>query len=104
MLCVPALGIAGELGLFWNNAYDVQILQSCRNFIHAGIREKKSGNLLEATFVYGNPLFRQRRHLWQKLESLKPRNDGPWCLLGASILGLATQEKGLLQDKKLTGF
>lgn len=70
------------MGLLWNNGYEVQILQSSINFIHTGIKEKKSGNLFQITFVYGNPLFRLRRQLWPKLELLQPLRSGPWCLMG----------------------
>lgn len=85
--CVPALGTAGGLGLIWNNAYEIQILQSCRNFIHTGIKDKKTGDLFELTFVYG-------RHLWRKLELLKPRHGGPWCLMGDfnEMLSIADKE------------
>lgn len=37
---------------------------------------------MEMTFVYGNPLFKQRRLLWDKLERLMPSNGGSWCCVG----------------------
>lgn len=82
VFCVLALGIVGGLCLLWNNNYDVQILHCCRNFIHTWVKEKKTKNLFEITFVYGNPLFSQRRHLWRNPASLKPRNDRLWWLMG----------------------
>lgn len=72
---------SGRLGFFWNNAHEIQILESCRNFIHTCVKEKRTGNLLEMTFVYGNPLFSDRRHLWGKTMNFKPRHGGLWCCL-----------------------
>lgn len=38
--------------------------------------------MFELSFVYGNPTFANRRHLWNKLLNLRPSNDGPWCCMG----------------------
>lgn len=97
MFCVPANGISGGLCLFWNKEFEVQILDSCNNFIHTCVKEKKYANIMEITFVYGNPLFRHRRYLWGKLLSLKPRHNVPWCCLGDFNEMLSITEKDRLR-------
>lgn len=82
MFYVPAIGIAGGLALLWNKSYCVQVLNSCINYVHTAIQEKKTGNTFEITFVYANPTFDRRRYLWGKLQYLMPRRQGPWCCIG----------------------
>lgn len=46
------------------------------------VKEKRSGNLFDMTFIYGNPVFAQRRWFWNKTEKLMPKDGGPWCCVG----------------------
>ncbi|KAJ1411093.1 Endonuclease/exonuclease/phosphatase superfamily [Sesbania bispinosa] len=43
------------------------------------IEEAKSW---EVTFLYGNPTFNQRRHLWSRLQALQTCLNRPWVILG----------------------
>ncbi|KAJ1414056.1 Endonuclease/exonuclease/phosphatase superfamily [Sesbania bispinosa] len=36
----------------------------------------------EVTFLYGNPTFHQRRHLWSRLHALRTGSNRPWTILG----------------------
>lgn len=61
--CVESIGISGGICLLWNDYYELQIVESCTNYIHAIAKERRSGIHFEITFVYGNPTFGARRGL-----------------------------------------
>lgn len=71
------------------------MIDSCRNFIHTCVKGKKTGHIVDMTFVYGNPLFSQRRQLWGKLENLiLSQNGGPQCSIGDFNERNSITEKG----------
>ncbi|KAJ1390351.1 Endonuclease/exonuclease/phosphatase superfamily [Sesbania bispinosa] len=75
-------GQFGGLCLLWKRPWDVHIKQFCLNFIHASISNLNDLSNWECTFVYGNPIFRERRHLWNRLSALHIDQAVPWCCLG----------------------
>lgn len=68
--------------MFWSQNIDLQILASSPNFIHAGVLIKDSKEFFECTFVYGNPMFLQRKSLWERIRALHPNSNTPWCCVG----------------------
>lgn len=79
---VDPRGLSGGLGLFWSQNIDLQILASSANFIHTAVLVKESKEFFECTFVYGNPIFQQRRSLWDKILAFHLNRNAPWCCLG----------------------
>lgn len=63
-LRVEAHDLSGGLFLLWSDYYDLQIVDSCSNYIHAPAKERRPGFFFNITFVYGNPIFSNRRSLW----------------------------------------
>src|ERR1044072_7911476 len=61
---------------------EVEILDSNQNFIHTHIEDKINEQAWFCTFVYANPNFSQRRHLWSRLLTLYTSLNAPWCLCG----------------------
>ena len=70
--CVEAEGLAGGLGLFWSKEISIQVAEANQNFIHASCCEKDGGSFWDGTFIYGNPNFQERRHLWVERLQLDP--------------------------------
>lgn len=62
--CVEPRGLSGGLCLLWNQNVNVQIFESSPNFIHTFIFDRGGDSGFECTYVYGNPIFRDRRNLW----------------------------------------
>ena len=62
--CVEPEGLSGGLSLFWTKKVEIEVVEACRNYIHTLCRVKDDGDMWDATFVYGNPKFNERRHLW----------------------------------------
>lgn len=80
--CVNPRGLSGGLCLLWNDSVTVQILQHSPNFIHTAVCYSQGGEIFECTFVYGHPIFQQRRNLWGILAGLQLNKDNPWCSIG----------------------
>lgn len=80
--CVEANGLSGGLALFWNDNYTVQILDSCPNYIHSVIEQQRTSKLFETTFIYGNLVFNQMQHLWNKIKRLSTGPRVPWVCMG----------------------
>lgn len=80
--CVEANGTSGGLALLWNDYFQVQILESCKNYTHTIIHQQRTQKLFEAFFVYGNPTYDQRRHLWGKVLKLPTSLSMPWLCMG----------------------
>lgn len=49
--------------------------------------------IFECTFIYGHPIFQQRRGLWPILARLHSGMDVPWCAVGDFNEMLASYEK-----------
>ncbi|KAJ1387569.1 Endonuclease/exonuclease/phosphatase superfamily [Sesbania bispinosa] len=52
------------------------------NFIQAFVEDIADVKNWEVTFLYGNPTFNQRRHLWSRLQALRTCPNRPWTILG----------------------
>lgn len=61
---------------------NIQIFSSSQNFIHVAVSNVEDNMECDMTFVYGNPIFQQRRHLLGKLKSLQLGRNRQWCCVG----------------------
>lgn len=75
-------GLAGGLCLLWNKKVEVEIKSANQNFIHTEVSFKEGGKGYLCTFVYGNPRYQERRHLWGRLLRLRLHLSTPWCCVG----------------------
>lgn len=98
VFCVEAQRISRGLCLLWNDYYEVQIMDSCSNYIHTAVKERRSGIVVEFSFIYGNPPFSSRRNLWPRLAKHKPINNSPWCCIGDFKEMLSSAEKDGLRQ------
>lgn len=90
---VEPRGLAGGLGLLWNDTVEVQIFHFSPNFIHSAVLDKERGIDVDYTFVYGNPNFQQRRNLWDSIEEFQGSRSRAWCCIGDFNELLADYEK-----------
>lgn len=90
---VDSMGLSGGLGLFWRDNIDIQVLFSSQNVIHSAVVLKESGDAFECSFIYGNPIYQQRRYLWSRIADLQPHLNKPWCCIGDFNEILAQHEK-----------
>lgn len=93
MFCVEACGRSGGLGLLWNDDIQVQIFSSSQNIIHTAILIVSTGVLFDCSFVYGNPIFSQRRGLWSRLLACHVDKTMPWFCVGDFNELLSQSEK-----------
>lgn len=80
--CVEPRGLSGGLCILWNPQVNVQVFESSPNFIHTFITDQRGDSSFECTYVYGNPIFHDRRNLWGKLAGLNRDRNFPWCCMG----------------------
>lgn len=82
---------SGGLALFWKQNINLNVTDSCKNFINADIcYENKS---FRASFVYGDPEPAKRCEVWSKLTQLTLENEEPWFLIGDFNDIINNQEK-----------
>ena len=91
--CVEANGLSGGLGLFRKKDIELEVLKESQNFIHAKCREKVGGAFWICCFVYGNPNFKDRRLLWDRLQCLQLAPGTPWMCIGDFNQILNEEEK-----------
>lgn len=91
--CVEPRGLAGGLAIFWSSGIQLQVIKSSHNFIHTAIFCVEDRLDFDATFVYGNPIFQQRRHLWERLQALQMDKRRQWICIGDFNDMLAQHEK-----------
>ena len=83
--CVESNGPIGGWALFWNKKVHIQVIKANLNFIHTICCESNGGLFLDATFIYGNPNFSERRYVWDRLQRLQLDHNNPSFVLGISI-------------------
>ncbi|KAF7807038.1 uncharacterized protein G2W53_039199 [Senna tora] len=74
--------VSWGLCLMWTKEVDVTVIDTCLNFIHVKVLEKKDGLCWWFTGVYGHPDFQARRFLWDKISILRRDSSAPWCCAG----------------------
>lgn len=86
-------GLSGGLCLFWNDKVQVQVLSSSPNFIHTAVEFTDTKDGFDCSFIYGNPVFQQRRGLWSNLLRFQTDKDRQWLCMGDFNEILAQHEK-----------
>lgn len=77
---VEAQGFSGGIWIMWDRGLDIQILSYSKQFIHAEI--SLSGEKVWMTFVYGSPVSRRRKKLWEALNNIASGCKCPWMIGG----------------------
>lgn len=79
---VDPRGLSGGLCLFWNDIVHMQIFHHSPNFIHTAVEFVNTKDGFDCSFVYGNPVFQQRRGLWSNLLTFQTDRERQWCCIG----------------------
>ena len=82
MFCVEPNSLVGGLCLFRSNKMEVEVIEANKNFIHTICRSRDNGDSWDCTFVYGKPLFNDRRLLWGRIRALHHHQNSPWMCFG----------------------
>jgi hypothetical protein len=101
---VEPQGLSGGLALLWNKEVTIQILESSPNVIHMAINEVSSRVWFDCSFVYGHPIFQQRRFLWNRLTEFHYNLDRAWCCVGEFNEVLHPHEKQGLRSVNKMGM
>lgn len=76
--CIPPIGTAGGLCLWWDTNINLEILSFSQNFIDTKVSDMTTGTQGRATWVYGTPYREEKEIFWNILElELQPMNL-PW--------------------------
>lgn len=94
------------LGLFWKDNVNIQVLFSSLNVIHTSITINEIAESFDCSFVYGNPIYQQRKMLWPFLIRLQNDLSKAWYCIGDfnEILsqfekdGLRRQQRGRIEN------
>ncbi|KAG2702185.1 hypothetical protein I3760_06G078300 [Carya illinoinensis] len=81
-LAVDPVGKKGGLALFWRSGDEVKITNYSSWHINSEIKEAGKGKRWLFTGFYGYPETGKRKLSWDLLQSLKPREKEPWCVMG----------------------
>ncbi|RYR06082.1 hypothetical protein Ahy_B06g085879 [Arachis hypogaea] len=101
MFCVEPRGLSGGLGLLWKSNVNVNVYEWCDNYIKANININNDLKW-QGIFVYGNPVFKKRRKLWQELTVSNISKEEPQVYLGDFNDILNQEEKaGMLPQPKI---
>ncbi|XP_072074439.1 uncharacterized protein [Arachis hypogaea] len=90
--CVEPRDLSGSLCLLWNENINVSVYSWCQNYIIANIKSNNNP-AWKCGFIYGNPVFKQRRKTWQALEESNDLEEEPSCLIGDFNDILCQEEK-----------
>ncbi|XP_057747939.1 uncharacterized protein LOC130967135 [Arachis stenosperma] len=101
MFCVEPRSLSGGLCLLWKSNVNVNVYEWCDNYIKANININNDLNW-QGIFVYGNPVFKKRRKLWQELTVSNISKEEPQAYLGDFNDILNQEEKaGILPQPKI---
>ena len=68
-------GLSGDLCLLWSKMLEIEVVDACKNYVYTFCRSKDDGLDWDCTFGYGNPKFKERMFLWERLSILHIRNN-----------------------------
>ncbi|KAJ1388113.1 Endonuclease/exonuclease/phosphatase [Sesbania bispinosa] len=79
---IDLIGLSGGLCILWSRSLKVSISYHNNNFIQTFIEDVVEVKSWQATFIYGNPTFQQRRNLWDNIQAHRTNSARPWIILG----------------------
>lgn len=78
LVSVDAKGKSGGLAVMWKNSCDVEVLQANSRVIDLKVEWQHQTFFL--TCVYGDPVKRRRKDVWERIERIGADMRGPWML------------------------
>uniref|UniRef100_A0A2N9FR65 Reverse transcriptase domain-containing protein n=1 Tax=Fagus sylvatica TaxID=28930 RepID=A0A2N9FR65_FAGSY len=90
--CVPSLGKAGGLAMFWKAGMEVRVLEANSWLIAMSVKQEYGHEWL-LVGVYGPPYARYRREFWESLQEVVHEFGGPWMCVGDFNCIISQEEK-----------
>ncbi|GLT46390.1 hypothetical protein SLA2020_201450 [Shorea laevis] len=91
---IEPIGYSGGIWILWrNNMVNLSILSSTSQETHAMIRTLPSSSPWIFTAIYASPKFRNRRILWDNLQTVAANHDLPWLIVGDFNKKLTSSDK-----------
>lgn len=76
--CVPPVGSAGRLCLWWDESIELEVKGFSKKFIDTFITDKQKGVKCRASWVYGSPYREEKDECWHLLEDVLRPTNLPW--------------------------
>ncbi|KAF8105323.1 hypothetical protein N665_0158s0012 [Sinapis alba] len=98
LVTVDPNGARGGLALYYNNEFQVKVLHSSNQMID--VEAVAIGKKIFMTFVYGDPVQKQREQVWERLTRYGLVRSDPWFIIGDlnEIRGNHEKDGGALRD------
>lgn len=80
LFTVDPIGWSGGLALFYNKDYNVSVLYESKRLID--IEASFKGKTIHLTFVYGDPVPKNRGDVWERLTRMSIVRSTPWFPIG----------------------
>ncbi|CAL9013278.1 unnamed protein product [Prunus brigantina] len=80
--CVEPDGLAGGLGLWWDNSVEVHILEFSKNVIDSEVTEKGGDRSWHISWIYGTPYKNEKADFWNWIGTCFQPGEFPWLCVG----------------------
>lgn len=80
VVIVEPVGYSGGLTLMWKKKVDVDIMYNDKNLI--GCHVKLSNLSFYVSFIYGDPVIKDRAKVWGRITRINILKLSSWCFLG----------------------
>lgn len=80
LVTVNPIGTSGGLALYYNNEHQIKILYTSNRMID--VEAVMLGKRVFMTFVYGDPVQKQRDQVWERLTRYGLARLDPWFIIG----------------------
>ena len=77
---VDPIGCSGGLALFYNNDFNVTIIYASNRLID--IEAVYKNKIIYLSFIYGDPVPKNREQVWERLTRIGLTRNAPWFLIG----------------------
>lgn len=80
LVTVDPIGCSGGLALFFHKEFNVSVLYESKRLID--IEATFKGKIINFTFVYGDPIPKNREQVWERITRVSIARSSPWFLIG----------------------
>ncbi|OMO94054.1 reverse transcriptase [Corchorus capsularis] len=101
-LYVDPVGLSGGIALWWKNNFVVNSFEEHKNLVDTLIVDVNSGVSFRIFWIYGAPVFEDRKLIWEKVKLKAVNIEEVWCCIGDfnDILDDSEKEGGGLKDRR----
>ncbi|OMO94917.1 reverse transcriptase [Corchorus capsularis] len=95
-------GLSGGIALWWKDFFSVKSIEESKNLVDTVIIDNRSGGSFRILWVYGAPVFEDRKLVWERIKRKALIIDEAWCCIGDfnDILDDSEKDGGPLKDRR----